>query len=76
MNRLSMSRTSPVRDGQNVVSLQERRLDRTVLRTYRRTADIDDLVPNNNQPRMGPKTDEELQRQIEANGGLFEPLLV
>ena len=25
---------------------------------------------------MGPKTDEELQRQIEANGGLFEPLLV
>lgn len=25
---------------------------------------------------MGPKADEELQRQIEANGGLFEPLLV
>lgn len=25
---------------------------------------------------MGPKIDEELQRQIEANGGLFEPLLV
>jgi ParB family chromosome partitioning protein len=25
---------------------------------------------------MGPKVDEELQRQIEANGGLFEPLLV
>jgi ParB family chromosome partitioning protein len=60
----------------NVVSLQERRLDRTVLRTYRKTADIDDVVPNNNQPRMGPKNDEELQRQIEANGGLFEPLLV
>jgi ParB family chromosome partitioning protein len=39
-------------------------------------ADIDDIVPNNNQPRMGPKVDEELQRQIEANGGLFEPLLV
>lgn len=65
-----------MRDGQNVVSLQERRLDRTVLRTYRKTADIDDIVPNNNQPRFGPKTDEELQRQIEANGGLFEPLLV
>lgn len=60
----------------NVVSLQERRLDRTVLRTYRTKADIDDIVPNNNQPRMGPKVDEELQRQIEANGGLFEPLLV
>jgi len=71
-----MSKPAGVRDVQNVVSLQERRLDRTVLRTYRKTADIDDLVPNNNQPRIGPKADEELQRQIEANGGLFEPLLV
>lgn len=60
----------------NVVNLQERRLDRTVLRTYRTRADIDDIVPNEKQPRMGPKIDEELQRQIEANGGLFEPLLV
>ena len=60
----------------NVISLQERRLDRTVLRTYRTRANLDDIVPNNNQPRMGPKIDEELQRQIEANGGLFEPLLV
>ena len=60
----------------NVVSLQERRLDRTVLRTYRTKADIDLLVPNDKQPRMGPKEDEELQRQIEANGGIFEPLLV
>lgn len=59
-----------------VVNLQERRLDRTVLRTYRTKADIDDIVPNDKQPRMGPKIDEELQRQIEANGGLFEPLLV
>lgn len=65
-----------LQDGQPLASLQERRLDRTVLRTYRKTADIDDIVPNNNQPRLGPKTDEELQRQIEANGGLFEPLLV
>lgn len=60
----------------NVVSLQERKLDRTVLRTYRTKADIDEIVPNEKQPRMGPKVDEELQRQIEANGGLFEPLLV
>src|SRR5215831_20582576 len=60
----------------NVVGLQERRLDRTILRTYRTKADIDDVVPNPNQPRLGPKIDEELQRQIEANGGLFEPLLV
>lgn len=61
---------------ENVVSLQERRLDRTVLRTYRTKADIDEIIPNDKQPRMGPKIDEELQRQIEANGGLFEPLLV
>ena len=60
----------------NVVLLQERRLDRTILRTYRTKMDIDDVVPNENQPRLGPKLDEELQRQIEANGGLFEPLLV
>jgi ParB family transcriptional regulator, chromosome partitioning protein len=71
-----MSSAPAARDRGAVVSLQERRLDRTVLRTYRTTADIDDLVPNNQQPRMGPKVDEELQRQIEANGGLFEPLLV
>lgn len=71
-----MSSVSAVRERDAVVSLQERRLDRTILRTYRRTVDIDDILPNNNQPRMGPKTDEELQRQIEANGGLFEPLLV
>lgn len=71
-----MSSSSHARDRGNVVNLQERRLDRTVLRTYRTTTDIDDIVPNNNQPRMGPKIDEELQRQIEANGGIFEPLLV
>lgn len=56
--------------------LQERRLDRTILRTYRTTVDLDEVLPNPNQPRMGPKEDEELQRQIEANEGLFEPLLV
>src|SRR5467141_849896 len=60
----------------NVIGLQERPLGRTVLRTYRTKVDIDDVVPNEKQPRMGPKEDEELQRQIEANGGLFEPLLV
>jgi ParB family transcriptional regulator, chromosome partitioning protein len=55
---------------------QERKLGRTVLRTYRTTVDIDDVVPNENQPRLGPKEDLELQRQIEANDGLFEPLLI
>jgi ParB family transcriptional regulator, chromosome partitioning protein len=63
-------------DRSNVVVLQERRLDRTILRTYRTTVDIDEVVPNGNQPRTGPKEDDELQRQIEANEGLFEPLLV
>src|SRR5467141_566 len=60
----------------NVIGLQERPLGRTVLRTYRTKVDIDDVVPNEKQPRMGPKEDEELQRQIEANEGIFEPLLV
>src|SRR6516162_9852623 len=70
--------TNPATTGgqPNIEGLQERRLDRTVLRTYRTKVDIDDVLPNPNQPRMGPKEDEELQRQIEANEGLFEPLLV
>lgn len=71
-----MSTATATLERDNVVNLQERRLDRTVLRTYRTKMDIDDVVPNDKQPRLGPKTDEELQRQIEANGGLFEPLLV
>lgn len=59
-----------------VAGFQERRLGRTILRTYRARVDIEDIVPNDRQPRLGPKEDEELQRQIEANEGLFEPLLV
>ena len=55
---------------------QERRLGRTILRTYRDARDLYDVVPNERQPRMGPKEDLELQRQIEANEGIFEPLLV
>lgn len=55
---------------------QERRLGRTILRTSRDTRDLYDIVPNARQPRMGPKEDLELQRQIEANEGIFEPLLV
>ncbi len=55
---------------------QERRLGRTILRTYRTTVDLDDVIPNPKQPRMGPKDDPELQRQIEANEGIFEPLLL
>jgi len=56
--------------------LQERRLGRTILNTYRTKVDLDDVLPNPNQPRMGPKEDPELQRQIEANEGIFEPLLL
>src|SRR5882762_7701368 len=55
---------------------QERRLSRTLLRPYRNTVDLFDVFPNEKQPRMGPKVDLELQRQIEANEGVFEPLLV
>src|SRR5713226_4962045 len=71
-----MSQPDPLAESGKVISLQERRLGRAVLRTYRTTVDIEDLVPNERQPRLGPKEDEELQRQIEANEGLFEPLLV
>jgi ParB family transcriptional regulator, chromosome partitioning protein len=56
--------------------LNERRLGRTILLTFRDTVDLDQLLPNDKQPRMGPKEDPELQRQIEANEGIFEPLLV
>jgi ParB family chromosome partitioning protein len=38
--------------------------------------DLDDVLPNDKQPRIGPKEDPELQRQIEANEGIFEPLLL
>jgi len=60
----------------SAIPWQERRLGRTILRTYRDTRDLYDVVPNERQPRMGPKEDLELQRQIEANEGIFEPLLV
>jgi ParB family chromosome partitioning protein len=58
------------------VHWHERRLGRTILRAYRDSVDLYDLLPNDKQPRMGPKEDPELQRQIEANEGIFEPLLV
>ena len=69
MNRLEPSKG-------RVIGLQDRPLGRTMLRTYRTKVDIDDIVPNDRQPRLGPKEDEELQRQIDDNEGLFEPLLV
>jgi len=69
-----MSNAEPTRA--RVIGLQERPLGRTILRTYRTKVDIDDVIPNDRQPRLGPKEDEELQRQIDDNEGLFEPLLV
>lgn len=69
-------RSNKRRPKARVVGLQQRRLGRAVLRTYGTQVDIDDLVPNDQQPRLGPKEDVELQRQIEANEGIFEPLLV
>lgn len=66
----------PVGRGGKVIGLQERPLGRSVLRTYRTKVDIDSVMPNERQPRLGPKEDVELQRQIEANEGLFEPILV
>jgi ParB family chromosome partitioning protein len=57
-------------------SLHERRLGRTLLRTKRGVVDLYEVVPNDKQPRISPKEDPELQRQIEANEGIFEPLLV
>jgi ParB family chromosome partitioning protein len=68
--------SQPETKSAKVVGIQDRRLGPTILRTYRAKFDIDDLVPNERQPRTGPKEDEELQRQIEANDGIFEPLLV
>lgn len=71
-----MNQVDPIGEKAKVIGLHTRRLGRTVLHTYRTKVDIDDLLPNERQPRLGPKEDEELQRQIEANEGLFEPLLV
>jgi ParB family chromosome partitioning protein len=71
-----MTPHGPATIPQDVASWQERRLDRTILRTLRTKVDLNEVVPNPNQPRLGPKEDDELQRQIEANEGLFEPVLV
>src|SRR5690348_9469867 len=67
---------SPTAELPRVVGIQERRLGGTLLRSYRAKVSLDQILPNDRQPRTGNKVDEELQRQIEANEGLFEPLLV
>jgi ParB family transcriptional regulator, chromosome partitioning protein len=73
---MSQPRSEPQRRPTKIAAFQERRLGGTVIRTRRSRLDLTDLIPNERQPRLGPKEDDELQRQIEANEGLFEPLLV
>lgn len=65
----------PVEDA-NVIDLQERRVGRLILRTYRALVDIDNLVPNERQPPEMREGSADLQLDIEANQGLAEPLLV
>ena len=68
--------SSKSESSQVVRGMNERKLGNVILRTYERKLDIDEIEPNPMQPRSGPKLDARLQRQIEANDGIFEPLLV
>ena len=70
------SQTLQVTEQGKVIALQERPLGQVQLHTYRKRVDIGDILPNEKQPRLQPGEYEELQRQIEANDGLFEPILV
>jgi ParB family transcriptional regulator, chromosome partitioning protein len=70
------SQTLVITEQGKIIDLQERPLGQALLHTYRTRVDIDDILPNENQPRLQPGEYEELQRQIEANDGLFEPILV
>lgn len=58
-----------------VVDLQERRVGRVPLRTYRTKVDIDDVV-DDDRARHSAAGDAEMQLDIEANEGLLEPILV
>lgn len=53
----------------------QRHLGSVVLNVTSSSADVLQLVPNPNQPRMGPKDDPELRRSILENGGLLEAIL-
>ena len=50
---------------------QERKLGR--LTVYRSTVDIDDVVPNENQPRLGSKEILKLQAAVEARTVFSNP---
>lgn len=55
---------------------QERRVGRTTLKLRRARVDLDDIVRNVRQPRLGRADDPELQRQIVESEGVSEPLLL
>ena len=74
MHQIPKSET-PTAELAKMIGLQERRLGRTILRTYRTKLDIEEIVPNQRQPRLGPKEDDELQRQIECNEMLLRALV-
>jgi len=52
-----------------------RHLGTVLLKVGSGTVDLYDLVPNPEQPRMGPKDDPELRKSIVENNGIFEPIL-
>ena len=53
-----------------------RTLGRDVLETRGDSVTLDQIVPNPNQPRQGPKLDLQLKKEIIENRGVFDPLLV
>lgn len=55
---------------------QPRTFGRDTLETRRERVTLDNVAPNPNQPRQGPKEDPQLKSEIVENGGIFEPLLV
>jgi len=60
----------------NMADYREIPLGSVQLRVRQLNIEIDDIYPNPDQPRYGPKEDTELRRSIEENGGIFIPLLV
>lgn len=59
----------------NVVELQERRVGRVPLRTYRTQMDIDNVL-DDERSVQSPASNADMQLDIEANEGLLEPILV
>ena len=55
---------------------RERRFGRIVLLTRRATLPLHDVLPNERHPRAVPYEGADLARQIEADQGILEPLLV